>query len=156
MDLGGEMETMTEIGRQRNESICSSTDADNKIPHTHMLPIFVCTAAHAQIKVPRDELGFEALDRRWASPGTEPFLDRCCNGDSDSDCELTDHKITGFMDPIYHHAFIRGIFTCLPSEKKLKISQDDFRMALSRCVPVERNIDLTEAMLSWCDEWLCL
>ena len=152
MDLAGEMETMTEIGRQRNESICSSTDAE-KIPHTHMLPIFVCTAVHAQIKVPRDEIGFEALDRRWASPSTEPFLDRCCNAESDSDCELIDHKITTFMDPIYHHAFIRGIFTCLPSEKKLKVSQDDFRMALSRCVPVERNIDLTEAMLSWCDVW---
>ena len=75
MDLMGEMETMTEIGRQRNESICSSTDND-KIPHTHVLPIFVCTAVHSQIKIPRDNIGFVALDRRWDNPNSEPFLDR--------------------------------------------------------------------------------
>ena len=74
-------------------------------------------------------------------------MDRCCHDDSDCDSDRPCEKIPNFIDPIYHHAFVRGIFTCLPAEKKVKISQSDFKMALNRCVPVERNIDLTKAML---------
>ena len=63
----GESDTVSEISsRQRNESFCSTTDSE-KIAHTHILPIFVCTAVHSRLKLSDDTIGFEAHDRRWAS-----------------------------------------------------------------------------------------
>ena len=45
----------------------------------------------------------------------------------------------------------RGIFSCLPL--KIHINTMDFKIALYLSIPVEQNIDITVAMLAWCDEW---
>ena len=80
--------------------------------------------------------------------GEKSHISRCRTKSEQSKESIAE---TNCIEKIYERSFVRGIFGCL--QQKVKVHSRDFRIALFLCVPVEKHIDITDAMLSWCDEW---
>ena len=58
---------------------------------------------------------------------------------------------------MYNRSFVRGVYHTLGEKSSTNdplVSSTDFHIALyEHCVPEEKKIVITEAILAWCPEW---
>lgn len=61
------------------------------------------------------------------------------------------------LEDLYNRSFVRGVYHTLGDKSVSNaplVSSTDFHIALyEHCVPEEKKIVITEAILAWCPEW---
>lgn len=175
-DFTGALDDEVNRLRKNSETSYGRSSYSEINRHRCMLPVLVTIIDKAKVRLAvnnREEIStnVEVINKCWTnelitsmrrqesvryerSHSFSPFVPKSNLGPSGDDPVS---KYCGDLEEYYNRSFVRGVYHTLvekSSSSAPPVSATDFHIALyEHCVPEEKKIVITEAILSWCSEW---
>lgn len=157
-ELPESSELAEEVQETRTRKESEKSTESEAYRHRRILPIFVFSVDRQVIRNRLNQSGKNTnelkpivpINRCWNRPesatrsmfGEHSGFVKNTEEEKDPFRRYTDDKIDG-IEQWYHRSFVRGVFRRLTDKI---ISARDFHIALSHCVPVEKEINITDAV----------